>query len=80
MQINVVHSLPLHSKDKGEKLTKGVTLKKQSELWRFLNDTRTGLHDSTWLIHCRRAYRAELMANEETKVNILKIFFIMVME
>lgn len=43
-------------------------MKKQSELWKFLNDTRGGLHDSAWLIHCRRAYRTELENNDDIKV------------
>jgi len=38
----------------------------QTELQRFLHDTKAGLHDSTWLGHARRAYR--LSAHADIKV------------
>nr|XP_053646284.1 protein broad-minded-like [Cherax quadricarinatus] len=41
--------------------------KKQNEVWRFLTDTRHGLHDVGWLNHCRKAVRAVLLSGEHIK-------------
>nr|XP_045581972.1 protein broad-minded-like [Procambarus clarkii] len=41
--------------------------KKQNEVWRFLTDTRHGLHDIGWLNHCRKAVRAVLSSGEHIK-------------
>ncbi|XP_042211708.1 protein broad-minded-like isoform X2 [Homarus americanus] len=41
--------------------------KKQNEVWRFLTDTRHGLHDIGWLNHCRKAVRAVLSSGEDIK-------------
>lgn len=40
------------------KKTRSTQLKGQSDLQRFLQDTRHGLHDANWLSHARRAYKA----------------------
>lgn len=42
--------------------------KKQNEVWRFLSDTRHGLHDVGWLSHCRKAVCSVLKSGEEIKV------------
>lgn len=42
--------------------------KKQNEVWRFLSDTRHGLHDVGWLNHCRKAVCSVLKSGEEIKV------------
>lgn len=42
--------------------------KKQNDVWRFLTDTRHGLHDIGWLNHCRKAVRTVLMSGEDIKV------------
>ncbi|XP_026283407.1 protein broad-minded-like isoform X1 [Frankliniella occidentalis] len=41
----------------------------QTDLQRFLQDTRHGLHDNMWLSHARRAYRAS--SRSELKVPVL---------
>ncbi|KAK3922002.1 Protein broad-minded [Frankliniella fusca] len=41
----------------------------QTEFQRFLQDTRHGLHDNTWMSHARRAYRAS--SRSELKVPVL---------
>ncbi|KAK7072440.1 hypothetical protein SK128_027436 [Halocaridina rubra] len=41
--------------------------KKQNEVWRFLNDTRCGLHDSAWLNYCRKSVRSALVSGEDLK-------------
>ncbi|XP_068206756.1 protein broad-minded-like [Palaemon carinicauda] len=41
--------------------------KKQNEVWRFLSDTRHGLHDIGWLNHCRKAVRSVVVAGEDIK-------------
>ncbi|XP_063889344.1 protein broad-minded-like [Scylla paramamosain] len=41
--------------------------KKQNEVWRFLSDTRHGLHDVGWLSHCRKAVCSVLKSGEEIK-------------
>ncbi|XP_050690496.1 protein broad-minded-like [Eriocheir sinensis] len=41
--------------------------KKQNEVWRFLSDTRHGLHDVGWLNHCRKAVCSVLKSGEEIK-------------
>lgn len=41
--------------------------KKQNEVWRFLTDTRHGLHDIGWLNHCRKAVRTMLASGEDIK-------------
>nr|XP_027238865.1 protein broad-minded-like [Penaeus vannamei]XP_027238866.1 protein broad-minded-like [Penaeus vannamei] len=41
--------------------------KKQNDVWRFLTDTRHGLHDIGWLNHCRKAVRTVLMSGEDIK-------------
>lgn len=43
--------------------------KKQNDVWRFLTDTRHGLHDIGWLNHCRKAVRTVLMSGEDIKVS-----------
>lgn len=48
------------------KKTKSTQLKGHSELQRFLQDTKQGLHDANWLSHARRAYKASLI--EDIKV------------
>jgi hypothetical protein len=47
-----------------------VSSKRQqlSELQRFLADSRPGVHDAQWLLHCRRAAKASLQAQDEVKV------------
>lgn len=44
-------------------------LKGNSELQRFLQDTKQGLHDANWLSHARRAYKAS--CTEDIKVGIM---------
>ena len=65
-----LHSLPPTPAEEPIKRT----IKKQSELSKFLNDTRGGLHDTGWLVHCRRAYRTEMKINEEIKVSFHRFF------
>lgn len=40
------------------KKTRSTQLKGQTDLQRFLQDTKQGLHDANWLSHARRAYKA----------------------
>ena len=48
------------------KKTRSTQLKGQSELQRFLQDTKQGLHDANWLSHARRAYKTS--CTEDIKV------------
>ncbi|KAK3875661.1 hypothetical protein Pcinc_019471 [Petrolisthes cinctipes] len=41
--------------------------KKQNEVWRFLTETRHGLHDTGWLNHCRKAVRSVLASGDDIK-------------
>ncbi|CAL4122347.1 unnamed protein product, partial [Meganyctiphanes norvegica] len=46
--------------------------KKQNDVWRFLSDTRHGLHDIGWLSHCRKALRTVLVGGEDLKSWLVK--------
>jgi hypothetical protein len=51
--------------------------KKQGELQKFLSDTRPGVHDAQWLMHCRKAAKSTLtQCLDEIKVNMELIFLL----
>ncbi|KAF4526536.1 hypothetical protein B566_EDAN005904, partial [Ephemera danica] len=45
--------------------------KQVGELHRFLADSRPGVHDAQWLLHCRRAGKASLQSQDEVKGTVL---------
>jgi hypothetical protein len=48
------------------KKMRSTQLRSQTDLQRFLQDTKQGLHDANWLAHARRAYKAS--RNDDVKV------------
>lgn len=55
---NLFCSLPPPQLASATRKIRSTRLKGQTDIQRFLQDTKRGLHDASWLSHARRAYRA----------------------
>ncbi|PSN57250.1 hypothetical protein C0J52_02542 [Blattella germanica] len=53
----------------GRSTARNTRLKGQSDLQKFLQDTKQGLHDANWLSHARRAYKSS--RNDDVKANVI---------
>jgi hypothetical protein len=64
-QSNLFCSLPPPQLASRRKI-RNTRLRGQTDLQKFLQDTKRGLHDANWLSHARRAYKAS--CNDDIKV------------
>jgi hypothetical protein len=65
-QSNLFCSLPPPQLASARRKIRNTRLRGQTDLQKFLQDTKRGLHDANWLSHARRAYKAS--CNDDIKV------------
>ncbi|PNF39806.1 hypothetical protein B7P43_G03500 [Cryptotermes secundus] len=66
---NLFCSLPPPKLASATRKMRSTRLKGQTDIQRFLQDTKQGLHDASWLSHARRAYRAS--CSDDIKGSVL---------